>query len=142
MEGINFWLTPLALLPGVGLLVMSTAARFGQLHAELHHHVEHEDEPGPGLEHLLRRATLFRNALVSLYLSVAALALASLVGGMATLWDLSVTIPVVGLTAVAVLAVAYAAYELIQESRMLLEVICAHVHAPEPPGEPREPPER
>ncbi|MEM9460879.1 MAG: DUF2721 domain-containing protein [Myxococcota bacterium] len=136
MEGTNFWLTPLALLPGVGLLVMSTAARFGQLHAELHHHLEHGDAPGPGVEHLLRRATRFRNALVSLYLSVAALAVASLAGGIAALWSLSVTVPVVVLTAVAVLAVAYAAYELIQESRMLLELICAHVHTPSHSGEP------
>ncbi len=31
------WLTPLVLLPGVALLVLSTSARYGQIHQEFHH---------------------------------------------------------------------------------------------------------
>ncbi|MGB5364820.1 MAG: hypothetical protein WBN14_01035 [Polyangiales bacterium] len=35
MDAELLWVAPLLLLPGVGLLVMSTAARFGQIHEEI-----------------------------------------------------------------------------------------------------------
>lgn len=126
MEEAGLWITPLALLPGVGLLVMSTAARFGQLHSEVHHHLEHDTSHGMLPGRLMERATLLRNALVSLYLAVALLALASLAGGVALLWMSNVVFPVVTLTSISVLCVAYAAYTLIRESRMLLDIIHAH----------------
>ena len=34
MESNALWLTPLILLPGVALLIMSTSARYGQVHAD------------------------------------------------------------------------------------------------------------
>jgi len=40
MQNVEIWLTPLLLLPGVALLIMSTSARYGQIHAELHHLIE------------------------------------------------------------------------------------------------------
>ena len=125
MDDAGLWLTPLALLPGVALLVMSTAARFGQLHAELHHHLDHGRGKGlPG--RLFDRAVLLRNALVSLYVAVGCLSLASLVGGVAALWMDDVLVPVVALTALSVLCVACASVLLIRESRMLLEIIRDH----------------
>ncbi len=125
MDDAGLWLTPLALLPGVALLVMSTAARFGQLHGEMHHHIDHgRGSQLPG--RLLERGVLLRNALVSLYLAVALLSLASLVGGLATLWMSAVRVPVVALTSVSVGCVAVAALSLIRESRMLLEILRAH----------------
>ncbi len=127
MEDAGLWITPLALLPGVGLLVMSTAIRFGQLHEEIHRHLaaepgEHHDPP----QHLLDRAAMFRNSLVALYASIAILAVAGLVGGMATLWMESAAIPVLTLTAVAVACLAYAAITLIRESALLMRVIEGH----------------
>ena len=75
------WLIPILLLPGVALLVMSTATRFGQIHNELHHLLEVDDAVTPIFwQHLSRRAMLFRNALVSLYLSIGAFVMGSLVG--------------------------------------------------------------
>ncbi|MCH9680918.1 MAG: DUF2721 domain-containing protein [Deltaproteobacteria bacterium] len=132
MDEPGLWLTPLALLPGVGLLVMSTAARFGQLHGELHHSLDHRSGPGvPG--RLLERGVLLRNALVSLYVAVALLALASLVGGLAVLWMSNVGVVVVGLTSVSVGCVAVSAVLLIRESRMLLDILRAHERDALPP---------
>lgn len=58
------WIMPLLLLPGVGLLLLSTSARFGQLHAEVH---QLFDDPVLGsmdvIRHLLQRARLFRYVL-------------------------------------------------------------------------------
>ena len=36
MESESVWLTPLILLPGVALLIISTSARYGQVHSEIH----------------------------------------------------------------------------------------------------------
>ncbi|MEM6990833.1 MAG: DUF2721 domain-containing protein [Myxococcota bacterium] len=127
MEHAGVWITPLALLPGVALLVMSTAIRFGQVHNELHLHLSaeagaHHDPP----DDLLQRAAMFRNALVALYASIALLAIAGLVGGMATLWMARAVAPVLALTSGAVACLAYAAVTLIRESSLLMRVIEAH----------------
>jgi len=105
---------------------MSTGARFGQLHAELHHQRDHGSGSGVVPGRLVERALLLRNALVSLYVAIAMLALASLVGGVVVLWLGRAAVPVLVLTSASVLCVAYAAYLLIRESRMLLEIICFH----------------
>lgn len=127
MDEAGVWITPLALLPGVALLVMSTAIRFGQVHEEMHRHLssdhgDRHDEPS----HLVSRATLFRNALVALYISIAILAAAGLVGGVARLWMANAEAPVLILTAAAVGCLAYAAITLIRESTLLMRVIEAH----------------
>ena len=37
MDALAFWATPLLLLPGAGLLIISTSARYAQLYGELTH---------------------------------------------------------------------------------------------------------
>ncbi len=81
MESTGLWAAPLLLIPGVGLLVLSTSARFGQLHQELHRQLS-EGHPG-AVKHLCRRARLLHSALVSLYVSIAVLAISSLLGTLA-----------------------------------------------------------
>lgn len=126
MEGATYWITPLALLPGVALLVMSTAIRFGQLHEELHRRV-HDDVHGHGSAgHLFVRARLLRNALVSLYASAALLALSGMVGGIAELWMEHAAAVVLSLAALAVGCLAYASVTLIRESLRLSQVIEDH----------------
>lgn len=44
MANTEIWITPLLLLPGVALLIVSTAARFGQLQDEFHHLLDHEEQ--------------------------------------------------------------------------------------------------
>ena len=125
MEIASLWITPLVLMPGVGLLVMSTAMRFGQVHEELHRHASHEGDRDDG-QALVARATMLRNALVSLYGAVALLAVAGLVGGLGQIWMTEAATPVLILTAAAVASVVYAAVTLIRESVLLVRVIEAH----------------
>lgn len=122
----EIWITPLVMLPGVALLVMSTSIRYGQIHQEFHHFQENDVTPDEAPGMLLRRAVLFRNALVALYVAICLLALASLGGGVASLWEGDAHIPVVGLTAAAVATVAYAAVALVRESLRSLDVIRSH----------------
>ena len=83
----ELWLTPLILLPGVALLIASTSSRFGQIHAEFHHLIDHPDAHAMIVaRHLVERSALFRNALLALYLSVGLLALGSFAGGVVNLW--------------------------------------------------------
>ena len=121
------WLTPLVLLPGVALLVLSTSARYGQIHQEFHHlvaeKVRREDLHARSLMH---RAILFRNALVGLYTSVASLALGSMVGGLASLLLAESVWFVQGLTVLGVLALVYSAVQLVRESLLSLHVLRRH----------------
>lgn len=110
------------MLPGVALLVLSTSIRFGQVHEEIHRF------EGRVPEHLILRATLFRNALVSLYAGVCCFAVASLVGGVGAVLDFEPSGAVLGLTGAGVAALAYAALTLVRESTRLLEVIRSHAH--------------
>lgn len=126
MDGATYWITPLALLPGVALLVMSTAIRFGQLHEELHRRVHDSDHALGAAGHLFVRARLLRNALVSLYASAALLALSGMVGGVAEIWMEHAAAVVLGVTALAVACVAYASITLIRESLQLSQVIEDH----------------
>lgn len=117
----GIWVTPILLLPGVALLVLSTATRFGQLHAELHD-VTSADVAAV----LLRRARLFRNALVSLYIAVTVLALAGLLGGITASWDRSPATVVAGLSIAGIGCVAFAAAVLVRESLLSLHVVGWH----------------
>ena len=121
------WLTPLVLLPGVAMLVMSTSVRYGQIHQEFHRLVEENSfRDGPHARSLLHRATLFRNALVGLYASITALALGSMLGGLADLLMAESVWVVQGLTVLGVLALVYSAFELVRESVLSLHVLRQH----------------
>ena len=68
MESTGLWAAPLLLIPGVGLLVLSTSVRFGQLLQELHR--QRGEGHSRAVKHLFRRARLLHSALVSFYLSI------------------------------------------------------------------------
>ena len=104
MNDAGIWAAPLLLIPAVGLLVISTSARFGQLRDEFHRHKGEQESVA--LKHLCRRASLIHSAMVSFYTSVAVLALASLLG-----------------TFLGVVLILFSAIQLIRESRLLLTVI-------------------
>jgi hypothetical protein len=127
MEGSELWLTPLILLPGVALLILSTSLRYGRIHDEFHdleeHHAHRNDEL---VKQLMRRARMFRNALVSLYVSAALLSLAGLLGGLAAYWRGGAGQASAGLTLVAIAAVVYAAVELVRECTLSLGVLRDH----------------
>ncbi len=123
----EIWLTPLILLPGVALLIMSTSARFGQIHTEFHHLLDHRDAHAKILaRHLVLRSTLFRNALISFYTSVGLFALGSLLGGLVNFWNPEGLWLVGGLTLLGIGCVVYSSIMLVRESLICLQVITQH----------------
>ncbi|MFC1759085.1 DUF2721 domain-containing protein [Planctomycetota bacterium] len=121
------WLTPLILLPGVALLIVSTSGRFGQLHAEFHRILEHPNAHAKILSrNLVRRSKLFRDALASLYVGVGLFAFGSLIGAFVDFfWPTSVWF-VGGFTIAGIGCVVFAATQLFRESLICLDVIREH----------------
>ncbi len=128
MESIGIWLSPLLLLPGASLMILSTSNRFNRIHDEVHHLIEHHpDESKEILGHLLVRSKYFRNALVLLYLSVSVFAAAGLLGGITSGWSEISTIITIVLTIVGILCLTAASIILIKESILSLEIIESHL---------------
>ncbi len=121
----TLWLSPLLLLPGCGLLIMSTSSRYSRLHEELHHLMHHATDEARSLVPSFRmRSRLFRNALVLMYMSVALFALAGLAGGLAL--DAGNT-ALVALTFTGILLLLVAAAMLVLESLASHKIIEAHL---------------
>ncbi|GAB4514873.1 MAG: hypothetical protein OHK0046_17570 [Anaerolineae bacterium] len=122
------WLAPLLILPGVGLLIVSTSSRFADLNAEIHRWLDgSHDSEVVEQAHLTTRAAHFRNALVALYTTVFVLVSASVVGAVLDFLDLAADVAVFAIAFVGILAVGYASAELIRESILSLQVIRFHV---------------
>lgn len=126
----SLWLTPLILLPGVAMLVLSTSIRLNRLHDEVHDllHGRHRVSR-VALDHLRRRTGLFHRALVALYVCIGLFALASLLGmlGVAQgVGDRLGRVLVFGVTALGVGCLCYAALELVRESYLAKEIIDEH----------------
>ena len=112
----------------VALLIVSTSARFGQLHTEFHRLVDHPDAHAKILSrHLLTRSILFRNALVALYASVGLFGLGSLLGGVVNLWRPESLWVVGSATMIGIGCTTYAAAQLVREALLCLEVLRDHV---------------
>ena len=129
MDIVGVWLSPLLLLPGAGLLIMSTSQRFNRLHDEIHHLMEEDSGKSAGIaNHLMQRAKYFRNALVFLYLSIAIFAVAGLLGGITSgLGDISIYITI-ALTIIGIFCLAAASIILIKESSLALKIIELHTN--------------
>jgi hypothetical protein len=120
----DLWLTPILLLPGVALLTVSTAYRFGQIQAEFHRLLDHPDSHAKIVTRsLLIRARLYRDALASLYASVGLFALGSLLGGVVNLWRPESLWVVGGLTIAGIAAIVFSAIQLLRESMLSLQVV-------------------
>ena len=123
MFATEVWLTPILLLPGVALLTVSTAHRFGQVQAEFHRLLNHPDRHAQIVARsLVARARLYRDALASLYLSVGLFALGSLLGGVVNLWRPESLWVVGGLTIAGIAAIVFSAIQLLRESLVSLQV--------------------
>ena len=134
MDDASLWVSPVVLVSGVGLLILSTSARYGQMHVELRELMRDLNDGsfvgetgGLMYEHLRTRTRLLLSALFGLYLSVGFLITGSLVGVLSALWAFS-DIPVIVLTCAGILGVVYAAVQLIRESRIFLHTVdvCSH----------------
>jgi hypothetical protein len=134
MDDVSLWVSPVVLVSGVGLLIMSTSARYGQIHAELRELTRDVHDgmfTGDSVEvlygHLRTRTRLLLSALFGLYLSVGFLITGSLVGVLSAIWSFS-QVPVIVLTCAGILGVVYAAVQLIRESRIFLRTVDICVH--------------
>ena len=145
MDQTGLWLTPLILLPGVALLVMSTSSRYGRIHDEVHHLFAHGEKASPiAIARLRVRARLFRDSLLALYVCIGLFSLSSLFGMLALTWLpgaewIGATILVSGIA-----FLFGATVQLIRESSLSLGIIEDHLlqldhELPEPgttPGRP------
>lgn len=129
MEDVSLWVSPVVLVSGVGLLILSTSARYGQLHAELRELLQDAQDAAARKEsttllyaNLRNRTRLLLSALFGLYLSVGLLITGSLVGSLNAIWSFS-KLPVIVLTCAGILGVLYAAVQLIRESRIFLHTV-------------------
>ena len=124
MESFSVLLQPVVLISGVGLLILSTTARFGQLEAEVKGLTGASDEASHTLlRHLLLRARKYRLALMCLYGSATILAGTTLVGGALALVG-TLAVPVTqALTCFAVLWIFVALVALLIESRLSIEAL-------------------
>jgi hypothetical protein len=125
------FILPLILLPGVALLIVSTAARYGQLHDEVHRALDHAEAVERA--DLRQRARYFRDALVALYACVALFALASLSGVLFEVLDRGPRPAVIGLTSIGIMSLLYAAYALIREALLSLDIIERHLKPTDTP---------
>lgn len=123
----EIWLTPLILLPGVALLIMSTSARLAQVHTEFHHLLDHPDAHARILRrHLVQRATLYRNALIALYASVGLFSTGSFLGGVINKLAPDFLEFTGTLTMLGIVCLIIAAGALVIESAICLQVIKEH----------------
>lgn len=130
MFATEVWLTPLVLLPGVALLIVSTSARFGQLHTEFYRLLDHPDAHARILaQHLMKRCALFRDSLVALYAGVGLFAFGSLLGGVVNLWRPESLWVVGSSTMIGIGCIVYAAVQLVREALVCLRVLVDHNEA-------------
>lgn len=133
-EVIESWLTPLLFISAPALMIISTAARYAQLHGEIHSLHEHDhagDSRKPCNTVLLKRAVYFRNALVALYSAIGIFATASLLGAIVSSWWAHALQWVAALTVVGIGAVIFAAISLAREAMLSLRVIARHFDQPD-----------
>ncbi len=121
------WATPLLVLPGVGLLLVSTSARYEAIHAEIHQLLDDPSEQAIGCTlHVVHRARILRLAMLSLYVSASLLAASGLIAALtvgflgAVHWA-SWVLLVAGVSCVLIAAVA-----LTREAGISLSIVEAH----------------
>ncbi len=127
MESIGLWLSPLLLIPGIGMLVSSTSARFSQIHNEIHHLMNNQNEHTEEiLNHLFKRSKMFRNALICLYCAIGILVVSGLIGGIMSAYEADKTWIII-LTCAGIIFLFVATVILILESFLSLKIIEEHV---------------
>lgn len=75
------WYVPITILPGIGLLLMSTSYLLGQLSDEIKYLIDHHSNYDKLLSRKLEQLKLLNMAMVFLYGSVACFAISGLIAG-------------------------------------------------------------
>ena len=122
MENIGIWVAPLSLLSGIGLLIMSTTARYMANKTEVFALVDRKADPRI-IKLEVRKSLLFKNALISLYSAFGTLTTGSLVVSLLD-YDRPIGITcTISFSIVGLSLVAFASYQLILESILEYNVI-------------------
>lgn len=120
----EIWLTPILLLPGVALMIISTANRYGEIQTEFHYLLDHPKFQNEIVtRYLVIRSRYYRDALVSLYLSVCVFSAGSLLGGLVNLLAPGIMWLVGGLILLGIFFLTYASVQLLRESHLSLKII-------------------
>lgn len=131
MQELGSWIIPLTFIPAVGLIIMSTSARFSALSVELNKLLAQQDANPQVIKKQIKRSRLFNNALVSLYVAVASFSMGALLGGLSeqlpdiSHWALMISV------CMGVLCLVFSSIQLIIESiiaRQVLETQCGTMH--------------
>lgn len=113
------WVTP--------LLILSTAARYEAVHAEIHELMHEASARAARCAcHVVRRARLFRTALVSLYLAASAMAVSARIAAGTAWWGADVAWPAWSLLGIGVACILIATSTLARESLLSLRLIENH----------------
>ncbi|GJM16659.1 MAG: hypothetical protein DHS20C13_19860 [Thermodesulfobacteriota bacterium] len=121
-------LIPLTYIPGVALLIMSTSQRYSYVNSTIHEFSDEECRiQTERVKQEIRRAHLFRNSLLALYLSVAFFSLGSLVAFLVNAWGITTSTTVLEIaTVVGVGCIVFAVSTLAAESILSLDIIKRH----------------
>jgi|GEM_PF-1998757 len=136
-------ITPIAILPGVGLLILSTSHRFLAVTQDLQRFTPKEcGQMVTRVNGELRRAWLLKNALSALHVSVIFFSFAALLGALMGYWPGPVRIATSIMLALGVAGVCYAAVQLFREGLVSLEIVTEHARGgglPDTPAAKRSP---
>ncbi len=121
-------LIPLTFIPGVALLLVSTTQRYTHVNNTIHGFSEEECRvKSDRVKQELRRAHLFRNSLLGLYLSVVFFSLGSLVAFLVNSWGLETSKAVLEIaTVLGVACIVFSVSELALESILTFDIIKSH----------------
>jgi len=121
-------LIPLTYIPGVGLLIMSTSQRYTAVNNTIHDFSDEECRvKSDRVKQELRRAHLFRNSLLCLYLSVTFFSLGSLIAFLTNSWGLETSKTVLEIaTVLGVACIVFSVSTLAVESILSLDIIKRH----------------
>jgi len=121
-------LIPLTYIPGVALLIMSTSQRFINVNNTIHGFSDEECRiQTERVKQELRRAHLFRNSLLVLYLSVAFFSLGSLVAFLVNAWGITTSTTVLEIaTVLGVFCIVSSVSMLAMESILSLDIVKRH----------------
>ena len=121
-------LIPLTYIPGVALLIMSTSQRYTNINGIIYQFSDEECRiKTDRVKQELRRAHLFRNSLLALYLSVAFFSLGSLVAFFVNRWGIATSTSILEIaTVIGVVCLLFAVSKLAAESILTLDILKRH----------------
>lgn len=84
------WVIPLTLLPGIGMMIMSTTNLSTAISQEISNFIHEPEQDTHLIERKISQKSLLNVALVALYIGTASFALTGLIGGLSTIQHLMV----------------------------------------------------